>query len=238
MISIDSLLVKFGGVVALDELTVELSGEVCGLIGPNGAGKTTLLNVLSGFVPPTSGTVMVDGTDQGKLSPAQRARNGLRRTYQTELVVSELTLWDNVLITAENTSSHAPGADVERVLALVGLDARRDQRAADLDTFDRRLVEIARAVVGQPNHVLMDEPGGGLGVAETAQLRDLIKRLPSECGTQVVLVDHDVDLIAATCDMTACLDFGELIAWGPTTDVLESDAVRQAYLGSTDGDVS
>lgn len=230
MITADNLTVTFGGVTAIDDLSVELDGGVVGLIGPNGAGKTTLLNVLSGFVAPTEGRVLVDGVDQASLTPAARARTGLRRTFQTELVIDELTIWDNVLITAENTDRRNAAAHVAEVLETVGLHERTQDRVSSLDTFERRLVEIARAVVGRPAYVLMDEPGGGLGVAETERLAQLIVGLP-DAGVRVVLVDHDVELILATCENTVCLDFGKLIATGPTAAVLESSEVRAAYLG-------
>ncbi len=236
MIVTESLSVAFGGVTAINDLSVTLDGEVVGLIGPNGAGKTTLLNVLSGFVPPTRGRVLVDGVDQHALTAATRARAGLRRTFQTELVVEELTVWDNVRVSAENTHRRYSHSAIGRVLELVELQDQKYERVASLDTFQRRLVEIARAAVGEPTHILLDEPGAGLGIDETRRLRDLIGRLRLDLGAQIVLVDHDVDLIRATCDTAVCLDFGVLIACGTTADVLDSAEVREAYLGVA-GDV-
>lgn len=236
MIAVDSLSVRFGGVVAINALSVEFTSPVTGLIGPNGAGKTTLLNVLSGFVGPSAGRVYVDGVDQTGLTPTQRARAGLRRTFQTELVVDELTVWDNVLTTAENSSAPKPADEVAHTLELFGLDHLALERAANLDSFERRLVEIARAAVGRPTHLLLDEPGGGLGVTETERLRDIIVRIPEQVGAAVLLVDHDVELIAATCSTTVCLDFGVLIGSGPTRALLDSQAVRSAYLGFPDSD--
>jgi len=233
MISIEDLSVAFGGVTAIDRLTVDLDGDVVGLIGPNGAGKTTLLNVLSGFTRPKLGRVLVDGIDQQKLTPAARARAGLRRTFQTELVVDELTVWDNVLIAAENTMGRAgsPLDAVERVLDLTMLGNRSRELVGSLDSFERRLVEVARAAVGAPTHILLDEPGAGLGIEETGRLQDLIADLQAGLDVQIVLVDHDVELIRATCDTAVCLDFGVLIAAGRTADVLDSTSVREAYLG-------
>lgn len=234
MIRTEDIRVTFGGVVAIDRLTMDYDGSICGLIGPNGAGKTTLLNVLSGFVTPTSGSLFVDGADQAGRGPALRAKSGIRRTFQTDLVVDELTVWDNVLIAAEHTGGRGAASDVNAVLQLVGLDAHRDRRVGSLDTFERRLVEVARGSVGRPTHILMDEPGGGLGASESARLAELIISIRDELDAQIVLVDHDVELIAATCDQTACLDFGQLIAHGPTAAVLASDEVKAAYLGSID----
>lgn len=234
MIEIDDLHVTFGGVVAIDRLSLVFDGDICGLIGPNGAGKTTLLNVLSGFVAPTAGHITVGGVDRAGQSPAVRARGGIRRTFQTDLVVDELTVWDNVLIAAEHIQRRNAAADVGSVLRLVGLHEQRHLRVGTLDNFERRLVEIARATVGRPSHILMDEPGGGLGADESIRLGELISQIRSETEPQIVLVDHDVELIAATCDQTACLDFGQLISHGPTPDVLGSTEVRAAYLGSID----
>jgi branched-chain amino acid transport system ATP-binding protein len=226
--------VQFGGVVAVDDLSLRFDGKICGLIGPNGAGKTTLLNVLSGFVALTAGRLLINGKDYGGRTPAARARAGIRRTFQTDLVVDELTVWDNTLIAAEHIRTPTPAAAVDHILDVVGLHEVRHERVAGLDTFGRRLVEVARAAVGRPSHLLMDEPGGGLGSHESVQLGELITTLAGELDAQIILVDHDVELIAATCDQTACLDFGVLIASGPTQDVLASSEVRKAYLGSLD----
>jgi branched-chain amino acid transport system ATP-binding protein len=234
VIEIEGLTVTFGGVRALDALTLDLDGDVVGIIGPNGAGKTTLLNVMSGFVPAVSGRVHVDGVDILALSPARRARWGLRRTFQTELLADDLSVFDNVLVAAENTGAGARAA-AHDALHLVGLEDEADEPAQRLDSFRRRLVEVARAAVATPRLMLLDEPGGGLAPDESARLRELILSLPASTEARVVVVDHDVDLIADTCVQTACLDFGELIAVGPTRDVLDDARVRAAYLGIDEG---
>lgn len=233
MIVIGSLTVEFGGVRPLDQLEVTLDGRIVGVVGPNGAGKTTLLNVLSGFVTPTAGSVHVDGTDILAMTPYQRARWGIRRTFQTEQVVDELTVHQNVAVMLDTSgiARRERGMAVARSLELTGLSARAQRSARELNTFERRLVELARAVVGSPTVVMMDEPAAGLTDLETAELRATLQRVPEEAGAMLVLVDHDVDLIAAVCENTAVLDFGELIAYGPTADSLNDPDVKAAYLG-------
>jgi branched-chain amino acid transport system ATP-binding protein len=234
VIAIEQLTVRFGGVHSLNALSLSCADRITGLIGPNGAGKTTLLNVLSGFVRPQQGSVRVDEEDVLRLAPYRRAAFGIRRTFQTEQVVENLTVWDNVAAVADNVPvGDGTRADaVGSALAYVGLESRTRSLGAELSAHDRRMVEIARAVIGRPRLVMMDEPGAGLSEAESDHLRQVILAIPDFCSAQVLLVDHDVDLIAATCSATAVLDFGSLIANGPTADVLKDARVRAAYLGT------
>jgi branched-chain amino acid transport system ATP-binding protein len=233
MIEIDRLEVRFGGVRALNSLTATLDAPVTGLIGPNGAGKTTLLNVLSGFVRPTAGSVKVDGHDVAKLPTYRRSAFGIRRTFQTEQVVLNLSVWDNVA----GMLDHVPFAPRQRdevirsALRYAGLADRAHWIGGALAAADRRMVEIARCIVGAPKVVMMDEPGAGLSESESDFLRKAIIGIPDFCGAQVLLVDHDVDLISATCSKTLVLDFGTMIAYGPVEATLREPKVRAAYLG-------
>jgi branched-chain amino acid transport system ATP-binding protein len=226
MIEIQGVSVAFGGVKAIDTLDARLDAPVCGMIGPNGAGKTTLVNLISGFVPAAAGTLALDGTEMLTLAPARRVRLGLRRSFQTEQVVEDLTVWDNVqamLDHVPHTLSDAPAhAGLLDVAAVPG---------AELDLFRRRMVEVAKALVGGPRLILFDEPGAGLDERESTVLRDVIAAIPERFGAQVLLIDHDVDLICAVCSQTLVLDFGRRLALGPTRDVLADPAVRRAYLG-------
>ena len=233
MIDIDRVTVQFGGVRPLDDLTLQLDGNIVGIVGPNGAGKTTLLNVMSGFVMASTGSITVDGTDILAMTPYNRARWGIRRTFQTEQVVNELTVHDNVSVMLDTArlSSSEKASSVERALEITGLAHHSGRSARVLNAFERRLVELARAVVGTPKVIMMDEPAAGLSNLETAELRATIARLPAATSAMVVLIDHDVELIAAICENTAVLDFGELIAYGPTAASLSDPKVRAAYLG-------
>jgi branched-chain amino acid transport system ATP-binding protein len=188
---------------------------------------------MSGFVAASHGSITVDGTDILAMTPYRRARWGIRRTFQTEQVVSELTVRDNVAVmldTARLTSSER-AASIDRALEITGLAHHAGRSARALNAFERRLVELARAVVGTPKVIMMDEPAAGLSNLETAELRATIARLPAATSAMVMLIDHDVELIAAVCEHTAVLDFGELIAYGPTSASLSDPKVRAAYLG-------
>jgi branched-chain amino acid transport system ATP-binding protein len=233
VIEIDGLAVTFGGVSAISNLTATLDAPVTGLIGPNGAGKTTLLNVLSGFVRPARGTVKVDGIDTLNIATYRRSGFGIRRTFQTEQVVLNLSVWDNVAAILDHVPHGERGRDemIHTALDYVGLQERSNRLGGELSASDRRMVEIARGIVGLPRLIMMDEPGAGLSEAEADHLRRVIVGIPEHCGAQVLLVDHDVDLISHTCSATLVLDFGVKIAYGRTEDVLKDPAVRTAYLG-------
>jgi branched-chain amino acid transport system ATP-binding protein len=233
VIEIEGLEVRFGGVKALNALTATLDAPVTGLIGPNGAGKTTLLNVLSGFIWPTAGLVKVDGQDMARLPTWRRSAFGVRRTFQTEQVVLNLSVWDNVAGMLDHVPYAPRGRDeaIRAVLSYVGLADRPHLMGAVLAAADRRMVEIARCIVGSPRLVMMDEPGAGLSEAESDFLRKAILGIPDFCGAQVLLVDHDVDLISATCSKTLVLDFGTMIAYGLVEATLKDPKVRAAYLG-------
>jgi branched-chain amino acid transport system ATP-binding protein len=233
MIEIRDISVVFGQVRPLDRLTATFSAPVSGLIGPNGAGKTTLLNVISGFVTPVDGEVLLDGKPLGPLPPAARVKAGLRRNFQQELVVGDLTTEENVLAIADHVSAGGEArADVDRALAFVGLTAIRNRPGRRLNLFERRMVELAKALVGRPSMILLDEPGAGLNNAETKELQARILAIHGAFGAKVVLIDHDADLIASVCTETLVIDFGRRLAAGPTAGVLADPEVRRAYLGT------
>ncbi|MBR1217721.1 ABC transporter ATP-binding protein [Bradyrhizobium sp. U87765 SZCCT0131] len=234
MIRIRDVTVQFGAVRPLEALSADLAAPIVGLIGPNGAGKTTLLNVLSGFVRPRQGAIDIDGTNLLALTPTRRVAFGLRRTFQTEQIADDLTAWDNVLAIADHMprGGSAPEEQVERALHYVGLGSVAQTLGAALNLFERRLLEIAKALVGKPRLILMDEPAAGLNEAESMLLKQRIVGIPSTFGAQILLIDHDVDLIAVTCTETLVLDFGKRLALGPTRAVLDEPVVREAYLGN------
>jgi len=237
MIEIENLTVQFGGVRPIDGLTVRLDERIVGLIGPNGAGKTTLLNVLSGFVTPVSGTVRVNGKDVTHLAPHLRSGMGLRRTFQTDQIADDLTLWENVLAIADHAgigSQREREQEVARAIEFVGLTRRVHRRGNALSTEERHLAEVAKALIGKPSLVMLDEPGAGMSSAESSHLEKVLRGIPDYCGAQLFLIDHDVELISACCTQTMVLDFGKLLAVGPTAAVLEEPEVRRAYLGTYD----
>jgi branched-chain amino acid transport system ATP-binding protein len=215
---------------------VTFEAGTCGLIGPNGAGKTTFFNVLSGFVRPAAGTVHAFGEDLLSMVHFRRARWGVRRTFQTEQAIEELSVYDNVAMIHEHSRQRGASRrqDVLGAIAFVGLEADAFARVRTLAAGQRRLVEVARAVVGRPRVVLLDEPAAGLPDDETRHLAEVIRRIPEQTGALTILVDHDMSLVSACCDTTAVLDFGKLIASGPTAEVLRDDRVIRAYLGTAE----
>lgn len=237
MIEINDLCVQFGGVKPIDGLTVKLTRPIVGLIGPNGAGKTTLLNVFSGFVTPARGWVKVNDRLITDVPAHRRASLGLRRTFQTDQIADDLTLMENVAAVADHVAFDSPQArakSVRSAIDFVGLGHRIHRRGSDLSTEERHLTEIAKAVIGSPKLVMLDEPGAGMSESESKHLEKVIKAIPGYCKAQVFLIDHDVDLISACCMETMVLDFGKLLALGPTLEVIKKPEVQQAYLGNFD----
>jgi ABC-type branched-subunit amino acid transport system ATPase component len=234
MIDIIGLTVRFGGVTPLDNVSLQFPPGTCGLIGPNGAGKTTFFNVLSGFVAPAAGSVLAFGANLLSMPNYRRARWGLRRTFQTEQAIEALSVYDNVAMVHEHcsTSGASRRQAVLEAIEFVGLEVDPAEKVGTLGARERRLVEIARAVVGEPKVVLLDEPAAGLPDEETLHLGRMIQRIPEQRGALVILVDHDMSLVSACCQYVAVLDFGKLIANGPTADVLRDEHVMRAYLGT------
>jgi len=201
VIEVADLTVRFSGITPIDGMSVTFPGGTCGLIGPNGAGKTTFFNVLSGFVKPVSGTIAVFGEDLLKLPDYRRARWGLRRTFQTEMAIEQLSVYDNVAMIHEHSRAKRASrrTDVLAALDFVGLDTSPRAKVGVLGARQRRLVEVARAVVGRPRLVLLDEPAAGLPDAETEHLGQVIQKIPDAFGALTVLVDHDMSLVSSCC---------------------------------------
>ncbi|MBX9458019.1 MAG: ATP-binding cassette domain-containing protein [Rhizobium sp.] len=233
MIAIRDITVAFGGVVALNGVTVDLTDPVVGIIGPNGAGKTTILNVLSGFLTPKGGSINAFGTELLTLKPHLRSRWGLRRSFQKEQVVDELSVEDNVGVVLDSLGLGRAGRErhLASALEFTGLTTVRHERAAGLNAFQRRMTEIARCAAGPVRLLLLDEPGAGLSQNEVEVLRRTISDMHAFNGAMTLLIDHDVDLIQAVCASTMVLDFGSLVTSGPTRDVLNDARVRAVYLG-------
>jgi ABC-type branched-subunit amino acid transport system ATPase component len=234
VIEIRDLTVRFGGVTPIDRMSVDFERGTCGLIGPNGAGKTTFFNVMSGFVKPAAGTITAFGEDLLRMADYRRARWGLRRTFQTEMAIEQLSIYDNVAMIHEHSGAKRSSrrADVLAAIEFVGLVASPKAKVGTLGARERRLVEIARAVVGKPRLVLLDEPAAGLPEEETEHLGRVVQQIPTEFDALVILVDHDMSLVSSCCETTAVIDFGKLIASGPTPVVLRDEQVMLAYLGT------
>ena len=250
---------RFGGVTAVDDVDLDIEpGEIVGLMGPNGAGKTTVLDVLSGFVVPDSGTIHLvswntpgpgGDVDLSPLSPDARAMHGLGRSFQDARLFPGLTVTETVAVSCERwVTSREPLAAalrlpasllseaevyerVERILALLRLDVFRDRFASELSTGSRRLVEFGCLLAQEPEVLLLDEPSAGLARAEAEALGPVLKGIRDATGAALVLVEHDVPLLRATCDRLIALDTGRIIATGTPAEVLDDPAVVRAYLG-------
>ena len=238
---------SFAGIVALDDVSLTVDdGERVGLIGPNGAGKTTLFNCLLGVLKPDAGQVHFADEDISRLPVHQRARRGIGRSFQRVELFPDSTVREHLLV-AERARRGVGGlwrdlvlggrpradevAACDAVLGLLGLADLADEPIEHLSLGQGRLVEVGRALMTQPRLLLLDEPSSGLDRRETDDLARTLRAIQGEQGFAILLVEHDVELVAAFTERTYVLDFGSLIAQGPTAEVLQSAAVRAAYLG-------
>ena len=236
VLQIDGLAKHFGGLRALDGISFSVRrGSVHALIGPNGSGKTTFLNVISGLYRATAGSVHLGAAPMGSLAPHQRTRRGMTRTYQNIRVFRGLSVLENVVIGAERPGNDVreAAAVVERALAaldFVGLRAEAALPVAALPYGHQRYVEIARALAGSPDILLLDEPAAGLNSTEKQELAQLLRRLKGH-GLTILVIEHDMNLIEAVADRITVLNFGRRIADGPPREVLSHPDVIAAYLG-------
>ena len=241
---------RFGGINAVDQVSLSVApGEIVGLIGQNGAGKTTILDLISGFQPLDGGRILLNGHDLSHLSAAQRARHGLGRTFQGGRLFSGLTVAETVAVSldrsvavkdpinaalrlpAAHDSEVAVGRRVRQLLELFGLMDYRDSFTAELSTGTRRIVELACVVGHQPSVLLLDEPAGGVAQKEVEQLGALLGRIRSELGCAMLVIEHDMPLVAGLADRLVALETGAVIAEGAPTDVLADPRVIASYLG-------
>jgi ABC-type branched-subunit amino acid transport system ATPase component/branched-subunit amino acid ABC-type transport system permease component len=222
--------VTYGGVTAAQEVTFDVpAGKIVGLIGPNGAGKTTVIDAITGLTK-SIGTVELHGEDIGALAPFQRVRRGLGRTFQAIELYDDLSVAENVIVGQAASRAKDLRDQLDRTLALLGLETVRDVTAGELSQGTRQLVSIARALVGAPDVLLLDEPAGGLDSRESQWLGYRLSDIAGS-GVAVLLVDHDMQLVLDVCDEIQVLDFGEIIAAGAPAEVRADAKVKEAYLG-------
>jgi ABC-type branched-subunit amino acid transport system ATPase component/branched-subunit amino acid ABC-type transport system permease component len=247
-LEVTNLKVRFGGHLAVDNVSLAAPmARITGLIGPNGAGKTTTFNACSGLLKPTAGWILLNGEDISSRRPAARAHRGLGRTFQRMQLFDSVTVAENVALGREAGMAGAnvltqilgrPGdrsaltAAATDAMWLCGISGLAETRVGELSTGQRRMVELARALAGSFDVLLLDEPSSGLDRAETERFGRVLQQVVSERGTAILLVEHDMTLVMDICDYLYVLDFGQLVFQGTPAEVAASDTVRAAYLGS------
>ncbi|WP_033287616.1 branched-chain amino acid ABC transporter permease/ATP-binding protein [Amycolatopsis jejuensis] len=244
---VDDVRVRFGGVVAVDGLSLSVpTGRITGLIGPNGAGKTTTFDVISGLNRSFDGQVTLDGHRLSAMGPAARARMGLGRTFQKMELFDSASVLRNVELgfegsragrnplthlAATRSARREASAVAEAVLRTCGISHLRDHPVSALSTGQRRLVELARCLAGPHRLLLLDEPSSGLDREETRRFGEVLRAAVEQRGIGILLVEHDMALVQMVCEYVYVLDFGRLIFEGSAAEVMGSPIVRAAYLG-------
>lgn len=237
MLQVEKITKAFGGLLALNSVSFFVEeGEIVGLIGPNGSGKSTCFNVMTGFLPETSGTVVFNGEDITHLPAHEVAKRGIGRTFQLVRPFAHLTTLDNVLAGcmfghAGMSSRKEAAPRAYDVLEQVGLHEKADVLARDLTVMERKWLEVARALAGDPKLLLLDEFMAGLNPSEVPQAVGLVKQL-NKSGITIIIVEHIVKAITDSCDRVIVLNAGEKLAEGTAAEVVENPAVIAAYLGT------
>jgi branched-chain amino acid transport system ATP-binding protein len=233
--AIEGVSKQFGGVRALRGVSLSLApGETVGLIGPNGSGKTTLVNCVTGVLRADDGRVRLGELDVTRWSRERRARGGLVRTYQNLRLFPELTAAENVearLVAAGRTAPAARRRRVHAALAEQGIAHHERVRVSDLAYGEQRRVEIARALVGEPRVLVLDEPAAGLGEEETALLRASLETAQRRLDFAMLIIDHDVSLVTEVSDRIAVLHQGQVLTVATPEEVVRDPEVIRVYLG-------
>ena len=249
MLEIKNLAIQFGGLKAVDNLNLTIKkNQLYGLIGPNGAGKTTVFNMLTGVYKPTAGTIYLDGENITGKSPAQINRHGIARTFQNIRLFKDMSVLDNVKVGLHNQKKYTAIEGVLRLpryfkeekemdekalelLKVFELDGEKDTLSSNLPYGKQRKLEIARALATNPKLLLLDEPAAGMTPNETAELMDNIRFIIERFDMTVLLIEHDMKLVSGICEEVTVLNFGQELAQGITTNVLNDPKVITAYLG-------
>jgi branched-chain amino acid transport system ATP-binding protein len=249
LLEVQNITMQFGGLKAVDNLSFNIpEGQLAGLIGPNGAGKTTVFNMLTGVYRPTSGQVLLKGTNLVGKKPYQISHLGMTRTFQNIRLFKNLTVLENVLIAthqhisygftdavlltkkfaSQETEMYAKCMDL---LKIFHLEAKANEKASSLPYGEQRKLEIVRAMATDPKLILLDEPAAGMNHSETHHLMETIAKIRQDFKLTILLIEHDMKLVMGICENITVIDHGVKIEEGPAQKIQTSEKVIQAYLG-------
>lgn len=249
LLEVKNLGISFGGLKAVNEFHLEIEkGCLYGLIGPNGAGKTTVFNLLTGVYKPNEGIIKLDGENMVGKKTIDINKSGIARTFQNIRLFKELSVLDNVKVGLHNHYKYSTLAGIFRLpqyfkvekemnekalelLKVFDLDQDADTLASNLPYGKQRKLEIARALATEPKLLLLDEPAAGMNPNETKELMDTIQFVRKHFGMTILLIEHDMKLVSGICEKLTVLNFGEVLAEGNTSDVLNNPEVIKAYIG-------
>ena len=249
MLDVKNLSISFGGLKAVDDFSITIKkGQLYGLIGPNGAGKTTIFNLLTGVYKPDGGRILLDGKDITGHKAIQINQAGIARTFQNIRLFKELSVLDNVKVGLHNHHKYSTLSGILRLpsyyrvekemderamelLKVFDLDKEFDYKASNLPYGKQRKLEIARALATEPKLLLLDEPAAGMNPNDTAELMKTIRFVRDHFDMTVLLIEHDMKLVSGICERLTVLNFGHMLAEGPTSEVLSNPEVIKAYLG-------
>jgi branched-chain amino acid transport system ATP-binding protein len=235
---------RFGNLVAIERVSLTIEpGELRAIIGPNGAGKTTFFNLVSGLFAPTSGSILFEGQDVTAVSPQERVKRGMARTFQITEIFPELSVADNIRVAVEIAAGYrlkpwlgakaraGVEARVSELLSMGGLADKKHVRAGALTHGDQRAAEIMMSLALRPRLLMLDEPTAGMGDQETYDIARLIKRLHRQEGLTIMLIEHDMRVVFNLADRIMVLAEGRVLAEGPPQEIADSERVQAAYLG-------
>ena len=249
ILEVKNLGISFGGLRAVDGFNIKIEkGQLYGLIGPNGAGKTTIFNMLTGVYKPTDGLIELDGQNITGKKTIEINKAGIARTFQNIRLFKDLTVLDNVKVGLHNHHKYSTLAGILRLpsyhkvekemnaeamelLEVFGLGGEANQLASNLPYGKQRKLEIARALATEPKLLLLDEPAAGMNPNETIELMETIRFVRDKFDMTVLLIEHDMKLVSGICEELTVLNFGQVLAQGKTSDVLNNPEVIKAYLG-------
>ena len=245
----NNISIVFGGLHAVEDFSIEIKeGELVGLIGPNGAGKTTVFNMLTGVYTPTSGTIELRGKDVTKLTPHERVKIGISRTFQNIRLFKRMSVLENVKVSSNIQMNYSifdgifktkkyweqedkATAEALEILEVLGLSEYVDEQAQSLPYGKQRKLEIARALASHPAILCLDEPAAGMNPTETEELMETIKIVREKFKTAILLIEHDMKLVMGICEWIKVISFGKEIATGTPDEIKNNKEVITAYLG-------